>query len=108
VQRSLTELLVLPAGIQHRRFTVLQDGVPDDHGSALEQVLKANSSLRRHILMLERCEGRLQSQLKLQKRTISSIEDEVAGARRLVLVAEERFQQFERRIEALRSGVFKL
>jgi hypothetical protein len=57
--------------------------------------------------MLERREKFLESQLILQKDASARVKDEAAGAKRLVLVAEERFREFERVVEKLRQESYE-
>ena len=77
------------------------------HNTALDQALKANASLRRRVHMLERREGTLKSELRVQKRTAASFETEAAGALRLVEIAEERARELEARIEKLKDESFR-
>ncbi|TEB36974.1 hypothetical protein FA13DRAFT_1787260 [Coprinellus micaceus] len=71
------------------------------HDRALDQVFKANVSLRHRILTLEHRKGCLKSQIRLQKRALTNVTDKAAKAERLVVIAEERFQEFEHKIEKL-------
>ncbi|TEB08723.1 hypothetical protein FA13DRAFT_1806964 [Coprinellus micaceus] len=69
----------------------------------LIQALKANATLRRRMVMLERHGDHLQSQLKIQKRAIASSEADAEGARRLLEIVEARFWVLEETIEKLRE-----
>ncbi|TEB21299.1 hypothetical protein FA13DRAFT_1717047 [Coprinellus micaceus] len=97
--------VALPGG--SARLGGCADVMTGIHSTALDQALKANASLRRRVQMLERREGTLKSELRVQKRTVESMETEAAGARRLVEIAEERARELEARIEKLNDESFR-